>query len=92
MRGSRRETIAAVDRSSGSRFKRNLRDAAALTARRFEQLAAPGIGATPALATRALSRSATIIAAAWLVREAFARKKLLLARAENKLPSAVGAV
>jgi hypothetical protein len=83
----RRETVAAVDRASRSRLERHLGYAAALAARRFEQLA-------PASAAHAVSaagsvRGAAIVAAARLVGKALLGKKSLLACGERKRTPAV---
>ena len=91
------EAVAAVDRFVAARIKRNLGNAAALTARCGEHLpgtaaAALAASAATAIGAHGLTRLAAIRTAIGLVLEAFLFVKTLFARTEDKLPSAVDTV
>ncbi|HEV3092781.1 MAG TPA: hypothetical protein VGX91_15175 [Candidatus Cybelea sp.] len=88
------EAVAAIDRFVASRLERDFRDAAALAARRFEHLALASAHTASAAAVRGTSgftRCAAIRAAAGLVGEALHCEKLLFARSEWELLSAIHA-
>lgn len=87
----RRKTVAAIDRSARARLKRNLGDAAALTARRFEQLSSVAGERSALPAAGALARRAAVVATPGFVGEAFAGKKFLLACGKRKRAPAVEA-
>jgi hypothetical protein len=86
-----RETVATVDGPPGSRLKRNLGDAAALTARRFEQLSGVAGERAALAAAGTLARRAAIVATPGFVGKAFARKKFLLACGKRERAAAVEA-
>jgi len=86
-----RETVAAVDGPPGSRLKRNLGDAAALTARRFEQLSSVAGEGAALPAAGPLTRRAAVVATPGFVGKAFASKKFLLTCGKHERALAIEA-
>jgi hypothetical protein len=77
-------------------LKRNLRDAAALTARCFEHFALSAVAAAAvsaaAVASGCFTRCAAIRATARFVRKPFAREEFLFANREGERSSAIDAI